>query len=72
MALNKERLKQKIKAAFKREQTEEVDFETSVDRVSEAIALAIVDEIKQLTITYNSGLTAPNGPVGGTFNNTLT
>lgn len=70
--LNKNRLKGKIKDAFEQEQNEEQNANDSLDRVAEKLATAIIDEIKELTITYNGGLTAPNGAVAGTFKNTVT
>ncbi|GAA4198664.1 hypothetical protein GCM10022289_07750 [Pedobacter jeongneungensis] len=71
MALNKNRLKSKIIAAFEAEQTEQEDYVASLDRIADKLAQCMIDEIKQLTITYNSGLLAPNGAVSGTFNTTL-
>lgn len=71
MALNTDRLKQTIKAALKYEQTEEVDYDASLDRISEKIAAAVVFEIKSMAITYNNGLFAPNGAVTGTLNITI-
>ncbi len=71
MALNKNRLKSKIIAAFEAEQTEQEDYSASLDRIADKLAQCIIDEIKQLAITYNSGLLAPNGAVSGTFNATL-
>ena len=68
MALDKERLKQKIKDALRHEQTEEEDYDQSIDRISDKLATAITQEIKELMITYKGGLTAPNGPVAGTLN----
>lgn len=64
MALNQIRLKNKIKAALEAEQTEEVDHNASLDRISDKIAQAIIEEIKQLQINYSTGLIAPSG--GGT------
>lgn len=51
MALNKTRLKDKIKAAFKAEQAEQVDHEMALDRIAEKLADCIVDEIKELKST---------------------
>jgi hypothetical protein len=70
--LNKERLKGKIKAAFVQEQNEEQNANDSLERISEKLAMAIIDEIKELKITYTSGLTAPNGAVSGVLNYTVT
>lgn len=71
MALNVNRLKGLIKAAFEAEQTEEEDHNASLDRISEKLANAIINEIKQATINYQSGLVAPNGPVTGTITHTI-
>lgn len=71
MALNKDRLKQKVKDAFTAVQNEEQDHQAALDHIAEQLATAIIEEIKQLTIAYNSGLLAPNGTVTGTFNATL-
>ncbi len=69
MSLSKNRLKVKIIAAFEAEQTEEVDHNASLERISEALAQAMIDEIKLLTINYTTGLVAPSGggPVTGTL-----
>jgi len=72
MALNVPRLTDKIKQAFKTEQTEELSADAALDRISEKLAQAFIDEIKQAGITYSSGLIAPNGAVTGTFNHTIT
>lgn len=69
--LNVPRLKAAIKTAMYVERLEEEDSEASADRFAEAIAEAVIFEIKQAKITYTSGLTAPNGPVAGTFENTI-
>lgn len=71
MALNTERLKGSIKAALKHEQSEELNSDTSLDRVSEKIATAVILEIKSMVITYDGGLVAPNGAVSGTLNITI-
>ena len=68
--LNEDRLKAKLKAAMN-EQAEEEDAEAASDRICAAMAKAIIEEIKELKITYSSGLTAPNGAVAGTFNHTV-
>lgn len=70
MALNQLRLKTKIKAAFQAEQTEESDYNASLDRISDKIAQAVIDEIKDLKINYTTGLIAPNG--GGPVTGSLT
>ena len=58
MALNKDRLKEKIKKAW----TEEMENENEndyLDKVSQKIASAVIEEIKEVTITA----TCPNGNV---------
>lgn len=72
MALNKNRLKAEIKAAFTAEQEETTDPLAALDRIAEKLANCIVDEIKELNINYTSGLSAPNGPVSGNINATIT
>lgn len=54
--LNINRLKGKIKAAFLYEQTEEVDWNASLDRFSEKIATAIVEEIKEIKANVTKGI----------------
>jgi hypothetical protein len=71
MALDVNRLKGLIKAAFQAEQTEEEDHNASLDRISEKLAQAIIDEIKQAKIEYQAGLVAPNGAVTGTITHTI-
>jgi hypothetical protein len=72
MALDNDRLKQKIKAAFKAEQSEEEDSDASLDRIAQKISDALIDEVKQMKITYTNGLVSPNGAVTGVFNATIT
>jgi transcriptional regulator NrdR family protein len=71
MPLSKDRLKAKIKAAFKHEQTEQKNADDSLERISDKLAQAIIEEIKETTITYISGLTAGSNTVAGTFKNTI-
>ena len=71
MALNKQRLKGRIKVALN-EQAEESNADLALDRISEALAACIIDEIKELKITYTAGLTSPSGAVTGTFNANIT
>lgn len=71
MALLQSRLKAKIKAAFEAEQTEQVDHNASLDRISDKLATAIIEEIKFLKVDYTAGLVAPNGPVTGTITHTV-
>lgn len=56
MALNKDRLKGKIKQAFIAEQTEEDSWDNSVERLSDKIATAVVEEILELTVTVPAGI----------------
>ncbi len=58
MALNKDRLKEKIKKAWMSE-AENEDGEDFLDKVCERIASAVIEEIKQITITA----TCPNGNI---------
>lgn len=68
MSLDVNRLKGKISGLM----TEMLEREeTSIDEFSERLATAVIEEIKESTIIYESGLTAPNGPVSGVFNGKL-
>ena len=58
MALNKDRLKEKIKQAWLSEMENE-DENQFLDIISEKIATAVIEEIKQITITA----TCTHGPV---------
>ncbi len=58
MALNKDRLKEKIKQAWLSEMENE-DENQFLDIISEKIATAVIEEIKQITITA----TCPNGNI---------
>ena len=58
MALNKDRLKEKIKHAWLSE-IENEDENQFLDTISEKIATAVIEEIKQITITA----TCPNGNI---------
>nr|DAO04461.1 MAG TPA: hypothetical protein [Bacteriophage sp.] len=58
MALNKDRLKEKIKQAWLSE-IENEDENQFLDIISEKIATAVIEEIKQITITA----TCPNGNI---------
>jgi hypothetical protein len=71
MPLDTARLKTKIKAAYTAAAAVSTNREDGLDVFAQALAAAIVDEIKELKIVYSSGLTAPNGPVSGTFNHTV-
>jgi hypothetical protein len=73
MSLNQPRLKAKIKAALEAEQTEIQDYNASLDRISDKIATAVIEEIKEAKVIYTAGLIAPNGggPVTGTITHTI-
>ena len=58
MALNKDRLKEKIKQAWLSE-IENEDENQFLDTISEKIATAVIEEMKQITITA----TCPNGNI---------
>lgn len=58
MALNKDRLKEKIKQAWLSEMENE-DENQFLDIISEKIATAVIEEIKQISITA----TCPNGNI---------
>lgn len=58
MALSKDRLKEKIKQAWLSEMENE-DENQFLDTISEKIATAMIEEIKQITITA----TCPNGNI---------
>lgn len=58
MALSKDRLKEKIKQAWLSE-IENEDENQFLDTISEKIATAMIEEIKQITITA----TCPNGNI---------
>ncbi len=58
MALNKDRLKEKIKQAWLSEMENE-DENQFLDIISEKIATAVIEEMKQITITA----TCPNGNI---------
>ena len=58
MALSKDRLKEKIKQAWLSE-IENEDDNQFLDIISEKIATAVIEEIKQISITA----TCPNGNI---------
>lgn len=49
------RIKEKIKAAFRR-QSEQEDYETALDQISEDLANAICEEILELVVTVPAGI----------------
>lgn len=80
MALEIQRLKTKIKNALdagspsNQNNSEDNDpIDKKRDDFAEALALAIIQEIKQATIIYKTGLVAPpsGGAVTGTINHTI-
>lgn len=72
MPLSASRLKGKIKDAYVAAQAIDTNREDGLEKFADELSKAIVDEIKNLTITYTTGLTAGANPVVGTFGNTLT
>lgn len=72
MPLNVTRLKNSIKAAYVDAQAVATNREDGLEVFAAALSAAIIDEVKQLSITYTTGLTAGANPVIGTFNNTIT
>jgi len=70
MPLSKARLEEKIKQAFVAEQSEEVNHNNSLDRISDKLATAIIEEIQLLRVNYTTGLIAPSG--GGAVTGTIT
>jgi hypothetical protein len=68
--LSEDRLTQKFNAAMS-EQEESDDPEAARDRLARSLAKAVIEEIKEVKISYTNGLTAPNGAVGGTFNHSV-
>ena len=73
MPLLKARLKEKIKEAFVAEQSEKVNHNDSLDRISDKLAAAIIEEIQLLKVNYITGLIAPSGggPITGTITHTI-
>lgn len=71
MALDKVRLKGKIKTLLEALMLNEEDPAAAREQFATDLASAIVDEIKELKINYSGGLTAPNGAVGGVINHTV-
>lgn len=49
------RIKEKIKAVFRR-QSEQEDYETALDQISEDLANAICQEILELVVTVPAGI----------------
>ena len=71
MATDEKRLKDAIAAAMVKEQSETKDANLSLDRLSTAIAKAVINEITNIGITYTGGLTAGGNAVTGVFRFTI-
>lgn len=74
MGLDKNRLKDKILAILEHCRTYDAGDNPEDDAAkyfADQLAIAIVDEIKESDIVYQSGLTAPNGAVVGNFQGQL-
>lgn len=59
----KEVVKANIKQAFTQVMEDKGDRDEALDKVADALAQAVIDAVKSMTITYSTGLTAP--PMGG-------
>lgn len=70
--LDEQRLSQKIENVFDTCQQEVDNPDSSKELLAREIAKAVVEEIKELKITYVSGLTTTAGPITGSFIYTLT
>lgn len=71
MALVKETIKAEIEKAYKGVMNDTEGREASIEKVSDALADAVMNAIQSITITYVGGLTSPMGPVTGTFQFTI-
>ncbi len=71
MPLNSTRLKQSIKQAYLLAAAVGTNREDGLEVFAEALADAIIDEVKQLKINYTNGLAAGANPVVGTLNHTV-
>jgi hypothetical protein len=69
--LDKTRLKGTIKAAYTGVSWNTLEANAALDAFCDALAGAIIDEMKQIKVSYTNGLTAGTTPVAGTFNNTI-
>ena len=69
--MDEARLAKAIADAMTNEQKETGNAALSVERLSKAIAKAVVAEVKSLTITYTGGLAAGSATVTGVFRYTL-
>jgi hypothetical protein len=68
MPLDQERLKNKLKTAYLEMQNSFPNAVDGLDILCAALASAVIEEVKELVITYQAGLTSPAGPVTGSFN----
>ena len=73
MSLNHGRLKGKIVDVLDECQNESDNPNTSKNLLADRLAAAMIEEMKQMSISYNSGLVAPSsgGAVTGTLNVTI-
>lgn len=71
MALNQQRLEDKINNIIDQCRLDQGDGQSAKTKFSQLLAKAIVEEIKELEIDYSSGLIAPNGVVTGKINATI-
>lgn len=66
--LNKEQLKEKIKAAMLKNLKEPTDEQKQeITDLAGAIADGVDSYVRGIELTYVTGLAAPTGPVTGTF-----
>lgn len=72
--INETQLKAEIKAALDNTSDTVIDPAVGREQAAEAIAAAVVKQLKNIQIIYSAGLTAPpgGGPVAGVFNYTIT
>ena len=72
--INIAELKADIKAALDNTSDTVVDPAAGREQTAEAIAAAVVKQLKNIQITYSTGLIAPpsGGPVTGMLNYTIT
>lgn len=70
MALNQERLKNRITSVMDKCQQETENPNESKMKFADELAQVIIEEIQQMQLVYNGGLLAPSGggPVGGILN----
>ena len=72
--INETQLKAEIKAALDSTSDTVIDPAVGREQAAEAIAAAVVKQLKNIQITYTAGLVAPpsGGPVTGVLNYTIT